>query len=85
MAKGKRIEQRESRGRVITNTTGNPEGTRPNFDVIVNSPANGQHRPSFMNVEVQNENGSFISFQFDGRQTRTLYEVLFRHFERVDY
>ena len=74
----KRINQYVENGRVNTSTTGFPQGGRPNFDVKIESPAFGQHRSTMLTVDVGFE------MEFDGRQARTLYDVLERHFKQVD-
>jgi hypothetical protein len=78
----KRINQQFENGRVNTFTTGNPRGSLPNFDVSISSPANGQHRPTELSFDFE-QGGRRRKFTLNGRNSRTLYEVLSRHFSEV--
>lgn len=75
----KRIKQNYNNGRANTFTTGQPRGDRPNFDVSVSSPSNGQHRSTELRLDFF-QGGKRRRLTFDGRQARTLHEVLDRHF-----
>ena len=76
----KRINQkRNSNGTIKTFTTGRPEGSLPNFDVNITSPPRHFKEPTEMTFSVGNK----LSITLDGRQARTLNEVLNRHFEKV--
>lgn len=75
----KRIKQNTSNRRVKTFTTGQPRGDRPNFDVSISSPADGQHRATELRLDFF-QGGKRRRLTFDGRQARTLNEVLNRHF-----
>jgi hypothetical protein len=78
----KRINQTFESGKITTFTTGNPQGSLPNFDVTISSPAHGQHRSTDMTIEFE-QGGRRRRLSFNGRNARTLYEVLSRHFEEV--
>ncbi len=76
----KRITQRvNTNGFVETRTTGVPQGDRPNFDVEVVSPPSHYHQATTATVRFGNN-----ELRLDGRQARTLSEVLSRHFEEMD-
>lgn len=75
----KRIKQDFFDGKVNTFTTGQPRGGLPNFDVSVLSPSHGQHRATELRLDFV-RNGRRQRLDFDGRQARTLFEVLSRHF-----
>lgn len=79
----KRINQRFENNSVNTYTTGTPRGNLPNFDVMVTSYSQSQHRPTTLSLDFE-QKGKKYNFDFDGRNARTLYEVLTRHFEQVD-
>ena len=79
----KRIKQNFVDRRVTTFTTGTPRGNLPNFDVSITSPENvSQHRPTELTLKFVS-GGKNRTLVFDGRQSRTLYEVLSRHFEQL--
>lgn len=80
---GKRIKQTFNNGRVSTFTTGTARGNLPNFDVSIISPANGQHRKTEFDVSTY-QSGKRRKFRLNGRQARTVYEVLSRHFNEID-
>lgn len=80
----KRIKQQFNNGRIRTFTTGNPRGNLPNFDVSVSSPAFGQHRPTKTTIDFVDDNGVTRNISFNGRQTRSLYEIFSRHFDQID-
>ena len=76
----KKINQnKSSNGTVTTYTTGSPRGDLPNFDVQITSPPRRFKEPTEMTVSI----GSLFSIKLDGRQARTLNEVLNRHFKKV--
>lgn len=75
----KRIKQKNVNGTVVTRTTGDPRGTLPNFDVSVVSHPRQSKKATEMTVDLD-----CVEVSLDGRQARTLYEVLSRHFEEVD-
>lgn len=79
----KRIKQNFDNGMVNTFTKGTPRGNLPNFDVSISSPANGQHRPTELTISFE-QSGRRRNLNFSGRNSRTLYEVLSRHFNKVD-
>jgi len=79
----KRINQNTESGSVNTFTTGTPRGSLPNFDVNITSPDSGRHRPTELSINYE-QNGRRRTVSFDGRNARTLYEVLVRHFDVVD-
>ena len=77
----KKIRQRiDGNGTVSTFTTGHPRGYAGNFDVAITSPPRHFKKSTEMTVEFGD--GSYL--QLDGRQARTLSEVLSRHFEEVE-
>lgn len=76
----KRIKQNLNNKMAKTFTTGQPQGNLPNFDVSLTTPSNGQHRPTELRLDFV-QGGKRRRLTFDGRQARTLHEVLNRHFE----
>jgi hypothetical protein len=72
-------QNKRSNGTVRTFTTGKVEGKLPNFDVEVTSPPRRFKESTEMSITI----GDKFSFVLDGRQARTLNEVLSRHFDQV--
>ncbi len=79
----KRIKQNYTDRSVNTFTTGQPRGSLPNFDVSITTPDKSQHRPTELHLDFF-QGGKRRRLNFDGRQARTLHEVLNRHFSQVD-
>lgn len=79
----KRIKQTISENRIDTYTTGNPRGNLPNFDVNVTS-----FNPEFKKATEFNisyfQSGKRRVAKLDGRQARTIYDILDRHFAELD-
>lgn len=77
----KRINQRiNQNGTINTFTNGRTEGNLPNFDVFVETPPRNFKKSTEMLVSI----GNGLTLNLDGRQARTLNEVLSRHFDQVD-
>ena len=82
----KRINQNIKNGKIRTFTTGTPQGTLPNFDVSITSGESPRsHRRTELKLDFMNDNGKRSRFTLNGRNARTLYEVLSRHFSEFDY
>ncbi len=76
----KRIKQQIESGNVRTLTTGTPRGNLPNFDVEVFSPAISNKKSAEMTVKFEGKR----AINFDGRQIKTLFDVLTRHFDEFE-
>ena len=76
----KRIKQSVDNGNVHTQTSGNPRGSLPNFDVEIFSPATSNKKGAEMTVNFEGRR----PIRFDGRQIKTVFEVLARHFDTFE-
>lgn len=76
----KRIRQNTDNGNVFTRTTGTPRGSFPNFDVEVFSPSAVSKKGAEMTIQFEGKN----AINFDGRQIKTLYNVLSKHFNEFE-
>lgn len=79
----KRIKQEYNSRNVQTFTSGQPRGKLPNFDVSIVSYNKDQHLPTELRLDFF-QGGKRRRQSFDGRQARTLFEVLSRHFNQID-
>jgi membrane peptidoglycan carboxypeptidase len=62
-------------GTIVTTTSGNPEGTLPNFDVRVSSPPANYKKATEMKINL----GEGLTLSLNGRQFRTLAKVCRQH------
>ncbi len=80
----KRLQQREREdGTVVTRTSGQPRGDMPSFDVEVATPPRRSKKGTELAIRFRNNDGRQFRLTLNGRQARTLREVLDRHFDRV--
>ena len=76
----KRIKQTVDSGNVHTRTSGVARGNIPNFDVEIFSPALTNKKGAEMTIDFEGRK----SIKLDGRQIKTVFEVLSRHFDMFE-
>lgn len=76
----KRIKQTVDNGNVRTLTSGNARGSLPNFDVEIFSPALSNKKGAEMTINFEGRR----PIKLDGRQIKTVFEVLSRHFDTFE-
>jgi len=82
----KRLRQTtQNDGTFVTRTSGQPRGNMPSFDVEVRSAPSAHKKGTELTVRFRNErDGKQYRVTFNGRQARTLREVLDRHFSEQE-